>query len=100
VFYRYAIQLLHAAASGVKLSTAIHAHSRVTPTMPIKKYQFLCQLHEDIANEISELTESDEIDAWLDDQELPLAAYAKDLDALVQLFERELATRGYSMKIH
>jgi hypothetical protein len=68
--------------------------------MSIKKYQLLCQLHEDTANEISELLEGDEIEAWLEEQALPVAAYAKDLDALVQLFEHELAARGYSLKIH
>jgi hypothetical protein len=62
--------------------------------------ELLLDLREETANEISELEQSDEIDAWLLEQSMPTAAYAKDLATVVRHMDQELSCRGLSLRIH
>jgi len=63
-------------------------------------HQLLWQLREDTADEISELQRSEEIDAWLDGQSALTAVYSNDLETVVNLFEQEIAARGFSVRTH
>jgi len=63
-------------------------------------HELLWRLREDTASEISELEQSDSIDAWLDEQSQPTAAYAKDVASVVHRMEQELSCRGLSLKLH
>jgi hypothetical protein len=63
-------------------------------------HQLLWQLGEDTADEISELQRSEEIDAWLDEQSELTVAYSNDLRTAVNIFEEELAARGFSVRAH
>jgi len=68
--------------------------------MAKRKRELLWQLSEDTADEISHLQRGDAIDAWLDNQAALTAAYADDLEAVVDLLEQELSARGFSVRTH
>jgi len=64
-------------------------------------HELLCKLREDTANEISELQQSEETDAWLDERSEPTAvSYGKDLAAVVHFLSQELSAHGLSLKTH
>jgi len=62
--------------------------------------ELLLDLREETANEISDLERGDEIEAWLIEQSMPTAAYAKDVATVVRHMDQELSCRGLSLRIH
>jgi hypothetical protein len=65
-----------------------------------KVRQLLAQLREETENGISDLQQSEEIDAWLDEQSALTAACCNDRATVVQLLEQELSARGISLRTH
>jgi hypothetical protein len=67
--------------------------------MAKQTHELLWQLHDETADEWSDLKRSQAIDAWLDEQSL-LTVYAADVDAVLNFLEQQLASKGLSLKTH
>jgi len=66
--------------------------------MTRRMLQLLWELRTETAKEISALEQSDEIDAWLDDQLMPASVHARDGSEVVPPLE--LSGLGLSLKTH